>query len=44
MLIAGATVTVINDASEVIAANTITATTSGVTTTTTESGIYSTVY
>ena len=45
ILIAGATVTVINDSSEIIEANTVTATTSGVSTTTTDTGIASsTVY
>ena len=44
LLIANAKVTVVNDTTSLIAAETVTATTSGVTTTTTDPGIYSTVY
>jgi hypothetical protein len=44
MLIAGATVTMIDDATTIIAATTVTATTSGVSTQVTDSGLYPVVY
>ena len=44
LLISNAKVTVVNDTTSLIAAETVTATTSGVTTTTSDPGIYSTVY